>query len=209
MQPETEGFLLKFRKRFDSQPMMQILSGQMQHEPHIWKKTASTLHADCRIFKIQKVRFQHELRATSGDFYVMDTPDWVHVVALTPDQQIVMVKQFRFGTENLSWEIPGGLMEPGESPVEAGLRELREETGYVGSSCECMASIAPNPAIQNNRCHFVLVRDAVPQEKLDWDEHEEILTQTLSLETADSWARDGTIFHSLSITALFFLQRFC
>lgn len=187
---------------------MEILSKQMQNEPHLWKKTDTTLHADCRIFKIHKVRFEHELRGTRGDFFVMDTPNWVHVVALTPERKLVMVQQFRFGTENLSWEIPGGLMEEGESPEAAGLRELREETGYVGSSCEVMAGIAPNPAIQNNRCFFVLVRDAVQREHLDWDEHEEIRTRTIDLETADAWARDGTMFHSLSITSLFFLQRF-
>jgi 8-oxo-dGTP pyrophosphatase MutT (NUDIX family) len=180
----------------------------MQDTPQLWKKTGTTLHADCRIFKVHKVRFEHERRATGGDFFVMDTPNWVHVVALTPARELVMVQQFRFGTETLSWEVPGGLMESGESPEAAGLRELREETGFVGGNCELMASIAPNPAIQNNRCFLVLVRDAVQREPLNWDEHEEIRTQTIDLETADTWARDGTIMHSLSITSLFFLQRF-
>ena len=180
----------------------------MSQTPHIWKKQNTVLHADCRIFKINKVHFEHEVRGTSGDFYVMDTASWVHVVALTKNNKIILVQQFRFGTENLSWEVPGGLMEAGESPIAAGLRELREETGYEGSSCELMATIAPNPAIQNNVCHFVLVRDVELKQDLDWDEHEEILTQTVDLKTAEEWARNGTIFHALSITSLFFLQKY-
>jgi len=119
-----------------------------------------------------------------------------------------MVKQFRFGTENLSWEVPGGLMEAAESPEAAGARELREETGYVGKSCEVIAAIAPNPAIQNNLCYFVLIRDAEKVEELDWDEHEEILCKPVPHTTAEAWARDGTIFHALSITSLFFLQSY-
>lgn len=180
----------------------------MNHEPHLWKKTKTTPHADCRIFKVNKVRFEHEQRGTSGDFFVMDTPSWVHVVALTPNREVVMVKQFRFGTENLSWEVPGGLMEAAESPEAAGARELREETGYVGKSCEVIAAIAPNPAIQNNLCYFVLIRDAEKVEELDWDEHEEILCKPVPHTTAEAWARDGTIFHALSITSLFFLQSY-
>ncbi len=178
----------------------------MSREPQLWKKTKTTLHSDCRIFKINKIHFEHEARGTSGDFFVMDTSSWVHTIALTPENEIVMVKQFRFGTENLSWEAPGGLMEKGETPEHAGARELREETGYVGKSIEVMAKIAPNPAIQNNVCYFVLIRDAQPAEALDWDEHEEILTKTIPVNTAEEWARNGTIFHALTITSLFFLQ---
>lgn len=179
----------------------------MSQEPHLWKKKKTQLEADCRIFKIQRVTFEHEQRKSSGDFFVMDTPNWVHVVALTPENKIVMVKQFRFGTENLSWEVPGGLMESGESPEEAAQRELREETGYVGENAEIIAAISPNPAIQSNTCYFVLVRNAKKELEIDWDEHEEILTQNFPLPEVEEWAHSGKIFHSLTITSLFFLQK--
>ena len=180
----------------------------MDREPHHWKKGATVLEADCRIFKVNRISFEHEERKTTGDFFVLDTPDWIHVIALTPANEIVMVKQFRFGTENLSWEIPGGLMEKGETPIDAALRELREETGYVGDKAEEIASIRPNPAIQNTTCHFVLVRNAVKQHELDWDEHEEILTAPVPVNEVEEWAHDGKIFHSLSIAALFYLQKY-
>lgn len=138
----------------------------------------------------------------------MDAPDWIHVVALTPEDEIVMVKQFRFGTENLSWELPGGLMEKGETPIEAARRELREETGFIGCDPEVIGTISPNPAIQNNTCYFVLLRNATRQHELDWDEHEEILTAAIPINEVEEWAHSGKIFHSLSITSLFFLQRY-
>ena len=180
----------------------------MNREPHHWKKIKTKLEADCRIFKVNRVTFEHEERQTSGDFFVLDTPDWIHVIALTPANEIVMVKQFRFGTENLSWEIPGGLMEKGESPVEAALRELREETGYEGENAELIATINPNPAIQDTVCRFVLVRNAVKKHELDWDEHEEILTATVPANEVEEWAHGGKIFHSLSVAALFYLRRY-
>jgi ADP-ribose pyrophosphatase len=180
----------------------------MNREPHLWKKVKTTLEADCRIFKVNRVTFEHEERNKTGDFFVLNTPSWVHVIALTPDDEIVMAKQFRFGTENLSWELPGGLMEEGETPIEAAQRELREETGFVGCDPEVIAAISPNPAIQNNTCYFVLLRNATREHELDWDEHEEILTSAIPVREVEEWAHSGKILHSLSITSLFFLQRY-
>ena len=177
-------------------------------EPEHWKKLDTKLVEDCRIFKVTSVTFEHESRKSSGDFFVLDTPDWCHVIAITADRRVIMVKQFRFGTESLSWEVPGGLMEPGENALEAAQRELKEETGYEGTHAELIAAISPNPAIQNNMCHFVLVRDAELRHELDWDEHEEILTDAIPFDEAIEWARSGKIFHSLSINALFFLQKY-
>ena len=94
--------------------------------------------------------------------------------AVTPDGRIVLVRQFRFGIDDFSLEIPGGVVEPGEDPVAAGTRELREETGFGGPRARLLASVHPNPAIQRNRCHLVLVEGVECGESLDWDEDEEI-----------------------------------
>src|SRR5664279_4692538 len=104
----------------------------------------------------------------------MHAPDWVNVLALTPDHRLVLVRQFRFGVDAFSLEIPGGVMEPDEDPVAAGLRELREETGFTGRGARLLGSVHPNPAIQSNRCHIVLVEEAVRTEALEWDADEEI-----------------------------------
>ena len=92
-----------------------------------WARLHDELHADCRIFKVRKSRFHRRSDQKEGDFFVLDTNDWVNVLALTKCQELVMVRQFRFGTEAFSLEPPGGVVEKGESPVLAGERELEEE----------------------------------------------------------------------------------
>lgn len=117
-----------------------------------------------------------------------------------------MVRQFRFGIDDFSLEIPGGVIEPGEDPVEAGVRELREETGFVGRSARLIGSAHPNPAIQSNWAHFVLVEGAERKEEIDWDADEEIEVATSPVEEVLAQARSGKITHSLVLTALFHFE---
>ncbi|OPZ71857.1 MAG: ADP-ribose pyrophosphatase [Verrucomicrobia bacterium ADurb.Bin474] len=177
-------------------------------EPHLWRERSRKLHSDCRIFQVDSVVFEHQPRNQSGEFFVINSRNWVHTVALTPENEIVMVQQFRFGSKCLSWEIPGGLIEHGEDPIAAGTRELREETGFVGSNGKVLATIRPNPAIQSNTCFIVLLRNVTQQVGVDWDESEEIRTCTMPLKQVEEWAFQGKIFHSLTITALFFLNKY-
>ena len=128
--------------------------------PQRWKKLEARTIAHTRIFDVQSVDFQHPARLKSQDFFVINAPDWVNVVALTPDRQLVLVRQFRFGLDDFSVEIPGGVMDPGENAIAAGVRELREETGYIGTAARLLGVVHPNPAMQNNRCHLVLVENA-------------------------------------------------
>jgi 8-oxo-dGTP pyrophosphatase MutT (NUDIX family) len=113
-----------------------------------------------------------------------------------------MVNQFRYGMDDFSWEIPGGVIERGEDPVAAGLRELEEETGYVGNSARLLGSVNPNPAIMNNRCHLVLVENVVLTTELAWDPDEEIEVMSLPVDEVYAWAQSGRITHSLVLNAL-------
>ncbi len=167
-----------------------------------WEKGATRSLAATRIFDVQGVQFRHPVRGTEREFVVIDAPDWVNVLALTPDHRLVMVNQFRYGTDAFSWEIPGGVIDRGEDPVTAGVRELREETGYVGTSARLLGSVNPNPAIMNNRCHLVLVEGAAPAGALEWDPDEEIEVATLPADEAYAWAQSGRITHSLVLNAL-------
>ena len=177
-----------------------------QKSPARWEKLSHAIQAKTVVFELQSVRYRHPARGTEKDFVVVRAPDWVNVLALTPDGALVLVRQFRFGIDTFSLEIPGGVMEAGEDPVEAGLRELREETGFTGKRARLLGSVHPNPAIQSNRCHFVFVEDAVRTEELEWDEHEEIEMLTAPAAEVLALARSGAITHGLVLNALFLFE---
>lgn len=159
-----------------------------------------------RIFDVRSTRFRHPGRQTERDFIVIDAPDWVNVIALTPDDRLVLVRQFRFGIDGFSLEIPGGVMEVGEEPLIAGVRELQEETGYTGAPARLLGSVHPNPAMQSNRCHFAFVEEATLTMPLDWDADEEIQVLTLPVEEVFALAHTGGITHSLVLNALLLFE---
>jgi ADP-ribose pyrophosphatase len=175
-------------------------------DPARWTKGAERLLAATRILDLHSMHYRHPVRQTERDFVVIAAPDWVNVVALTTDGHLVLVRQFRFGINDFSLEIPGGVIEAGEDPVAAGLRELAEETGFVGTSARLLGSVHPNPAIQNNRCHLVLVEAAARTASIDWDPDEEIAVTTAPVADVLAAARDGRITHSLVLCGLFLFE---
>src|SRR5258707_6043635 len=122
-----------------------------------WQKLSSQPAGDFRIFTI---RSDHKISPRTGrehDFFVIDCVNWVNVIAVTPDQRLVMVEQYRHGSDTVELEIPGGMMDAGESdPVATAVRELREETGYEGQNARILGRVFTNPAIMNNTCFTIL-----------------------------------------------------
>lgn len=167
-----------------------------------WQKLGARTVARTRIFDVQSVDFRHPARPQAQDFFVISAPDWVNVVALTPDRQLVLVRQFRYGTNDFSLEIPGGVMDPGEDAIAAGVRELREETGYVGTNARLLGRVHPNPAMQDNRCHLVLVEEARREAGLDWDADEEFEIMTRPVDEVYQLAYAGGITHAMVLDAL-------
>jgi ADP-ribose pyrophosphatase len=178
---------------------------RMSHpsKPQRWKKLGARTLLHTRIFDVSSVDFHHPDQPAPRDFFLINPPDWVNVIALTPQHELVLVRQFRFGTNDLSLEIPGGVMDPGESdPAVTGVRELQEETGYVGARVQTLGFVHPNPAMQTNRCHLVFVADAARAAALKWDRDEEFEILTLPVEEVYARAYAGEITHAMVLNAL-------
>jgi len=137
------------------------------------------------------------------DFYVIETGDWVNVIPLTKDHQVVMVKQYRHGSRQVTLEIPGGLVDPGDTPERAASRELLEETGYEAEELVQIGVVNPNPAIFNNRCYTFIgrnvrkLRDPMP------DQTEDIEVVLIPIADFPELIRKGEIDHAMVITAFY------
>jgi len=138
------------------------------------------------------------------EFYRFEFPAWVNIVAVTPSQEIVLIRQYRFGTGRTELEIPGGSVEPGEDPLEAGIRELQEETGYTGKNARLIGRVCPNPAIQDNCCYTVLVENVRHTATPELDPMEDIEVFTAPITDVWEFVRNGAITHGLVLNGLMF-----
>lgn len=162
----------------------------------------------CRVFDVTRRRMREHPVANEpskeGDFFVIRAPDWVNVVALTADDQILLIEQWRHGVQHATLEIPGGMVDPGESPLDAARRELKEETGYEAEGWTELGAVEPNPAIQSNRCHTFLARGCRRVEVPTFDSNERIHTRTAPFSETDRLVAEGRITHALVVAALSF-----
>jgi ADP-ribose pyrophosphatase len=169
-----------------------------------WKKIRSTLIGDFRIFKLRSDVSISPRTGKEHDFYVLDSVNWVNVIALTPDRQLVMIEQFRHGSNTVELEIPGGMMDAGENdPVAAGVRELREETGYEGENARVLGKIWSNPAILSNKTYTVLIENCRLKHDVDWDHGEDLETRLVPVSEIPKLVADEKIGHSLVVVALY------
>lgn len=171
-----------------------------------WKRNQSETVADCRIFKVRKDFCTRDGDNEEAVFFVVENPDWVNVIALTKDEKVILIEQFRHGAEEIILEIPGGMVDAGESHTITAARELAEETGFAPREMIFLGKSRPNPAIQNNWIYHYLALDCEPTDKIKFDEHESIATKLLPLPDVKKLIADGIITHSLVVAAFYYLS---
>lgn len=168
-----------------------------------WTTIASKPMGNFRVFSVRTVTKRSPRNGQDHDFFVIDSVNWVNVVALTPDRQIVMVEQYRQGTDTVELEVPGGMIDAGDaSPEVAGSRELREETGYEGEPAQIIGRVFPNPAIMSNTCFTVLLNNCQLTAATHFDQTEDLITRLIPIDEVPAMVACGKIRHCLVVAAL-------
>jgi len=172
-----------------------------------WNLNSTKQLADFHIFTVRSDRKVSPRTQAEHDFFIIDCANWVNVIAVTPDQQLVMVEQYRHGSNTVELEIPGGMIDKTDaSPIVAGVRELREETGYEGEKARLIGEILPNPAIMSNTCYTVMVENCRCIHPVQFDHGEDIITRLVPLAEISKLVAQKKISHSLVAVALYHFE---
>jgi len=179
--------------------------------PEPWPIVRSATEKSYRVFSVRTDTARSPRTGKEHDFYVIESVDWVNVIPLTPDDQVVMVKQYRHGTRQISLEIPGGLVNPKDTPLDTARKELLEETGYQAEQITLIGTAHPQPAVFNNRHLTFLATHVRKTAALDpstgsgqcLDEGEDIEVVLVALSEIPHLIREGKITNAMVILAFY------
>ena len=171
--------------------------------PGKWKVISRDRDRSHEIVTVRTDRAVSPRTGISRDFFILETPPWVNIIPVTPERMVVLIRQYRHGTGEVALEIPGGMVEAGDTPESAALRELKEETGYAPGRIWTLGSVRPNPAIQDTVCHTYLAADVVRVSEPALDEGEDIEVVLTPLAEIPGLIRRGEISHALVIVAFY------
>jgi 8-oxo-dGTP pyrophosphatase MutT (NUDIX family) len=171
-----------------------------------WKVLEKKVLFERRWLAVSEERVELPNGTIIDEFHVLHSPDWASVVAVTgkgtPDDDIILVEQYRHGLGRASLELPAGVIDPGESPLGAAQRELKEETGYVAEGWRPLIVVAPEPARASSRAHFFFASGARPAGQAEPEASEVIAVRSLPLRTVMAEIESGHIAHAAHIGAL-------
>lgn len=169
--------------------------------PGIRRKTTERV-GQFRAFDV----FRHEMvdgeGRSMGSAFTFGCRDWVSIVPVTEDGRFVLVRQYRHGIDDSTLEVPGGIIDEGQEPDAAALRELREESGYGGGTLTALGAVQPNPALQGNWHHMFLLRGARRLGEPEFDAGEYCEVVVVERDELRACVREGKITHALVLLAL-------
>lgn len=169
-----------------------------------WTTSARDIVLETPVMSLRRDRKQRPSEPDSShDFYIIESVDWVNVIPLTEDNEVVFIEHYRHGIDGMSLEVPGGMIDPEDpSPMFAATREMREETGYAADELIELGVVHPNPALQENRCFSFLAKNAKLVGEPRPDDTEDIEVVRYPRRDVPGLLRDGKISHALVVTAL-------
>lgn len=176
--------------------------GAGQDAPRAWERESSERLEEYGMFGVRRDRVRSPRTGEAHEFEIADSPEGVTVIALTDDDRMVLVEQFRHPLRELSLETPSGVVDEGEPPLEAAIRELREETGFEGSAPEHLGTLVLNPSWQTTRVHVVVVRSAERRHDRDQDEGEDIRVRLVPRRQVVESILRGEIDSAVAVSAM-------
>jgi 8-oxo-dGTP pyrophosphatase MutT (NUDIX family) len=168
-----------------------------------WKKIASKKVFEDRWFKARADACQFPDGRIIDPYYVVELPNWANAVVVTPNNEIVLVKQYRYPVDAVTLELPGGVINDGEDPMLAALRETQEETGYTSNQIQLICKTAPNPAINDNTAYFYLIENAVPTAHTNPDFFEDIEVVLYSKKDFIQLLQQNKIMHGVQLGPIY------
>lgn len=175
----------------------------MTQKPQPWTRVAKGEPIDFTILEVREDTVADPRDGKHHPRVILEAPDWVNIIPVTRSGEVVLIRQFRFGVWQDSLEIPGGMVDPGEDPQAAAVRELEEETGYVPAQVIPLGWVHPNPALQSNRCHSFLALDCEQRHEGALDEGEDITVELHPRAGVPQLILSGKISHSLVVAAFY------
>lgn len=173
-----------------------------------WKTLSSKELLTNKIFTVKEEIVESPKTEKTHPVWSLEVSEWVNIIPITSENKVVLVNQYRFGSKQMSLEIPGGMVDCGEEPERAAIRELYEETGYESNNIVKLGKVLPNPALMGNYAYTYLALDvrSTGLQKLDGMEDIEIIE--VPMEEIPNYIQSGKIEHSIVISAFYLLERF-
>ena len=168
-----------------------------------WKKITSKKVFEDRWFKARADACQFPDGRIIDPYYVVELPNWANAVVVNPNNEIVLVKQYRYPVDTVTLELPGGVINDGEDPMVAALRETQEETGYTSNQIQLICKTAPNPAINDNTAFFYLIENAVPTAHTNPDFFEDIEVVLYSKNDFIQLLQQNKIMHGVQLGPIY------
>ncbi len=176
-----------------------------------WETLERKALSDYRIFRTSSVIRKSRETGIKGEFFLVTPPNWIMVIPLLKNSEgqdcFLMVKQYRHGSDSVTLEFPAGMVDPGEVSMDAVIRELSEETGYVSESIVKVGEVNPNPAFMENKTSTYVARDLKKITGQSLDEHEEIETLLVPVNEFDKMVGGPMVNSAITLQAYLFYLR--
>lgn len=167
-----------------------------------WKRKSARKLTDCRVFSVSESTSVCPRTSDEHSFFFIDTADWVNIVPITANNEVVFIRQFRHGSEEITLEIPGGMVDPGEDPSVAAVRECMEESGFHAAEVESLGVLNPNPALFQNKLHTYLATGCEKRGEIANTSTEHTEVELVPMAELPHLLQRGAIDHALVVATL-------